>query len=131
MFGLAQLMMRKTEIVAASDQIHPRLKRSQATGSMAGFARQAGQAFPQGSIQALDKSRVEAYATMREQKQLLCLGQQAMGYPSGDLDDPLFLRPLDHRANVQLGPDLQTRSPNSTGLLDLLAERSPNTVGVG
>ena len=106
MRGFAQLMMRKTEIVGASDQIHPRLKRSQATGRMAGFARQASQPFPEGAIQALDKSRVEAPTTMREQKQLLCLGQQAMGHPSRDLDDPLVLGPLDHRANVQLRPDL-------------------------
>ena len=56
MRSFAQLMMRKTEIVGTSDQIHPRLKRSEATGSMAGFARQAGQPFPEGSIQALDKS---------------------------------------------------------------------------
>ena len=54
-----------------------------------------------------------------------------MGHPSRDLDDPLFLRPLDHCANVQLWPDLQTCSPNSTGLLDLLSERSTNTVGIG
>lgn len=106
MRGFAQLMMHKTEIVGASNQIHPRLKRSETTSGMTGFARQAGQPFPEGSIQALDKSRVEAHATMREQKQLLCLGQQAMGHPSRDLDDPLFLGPLDHRANVQLRPDL-------------------------
>jgi len=102
MRGFAQLMMRKTEMVGTSDQIHPRLKRSQATGSMAGLARQAGQPFPEGSIQALDKSGVEDRATLREQKQFLCLGQQAMGHPSGDLDDPLVLGPLDHRANGQL-----------------------------
>src|SRR5574342_1166340 len=78
MRGFAQLMMRKTEIAGASDQIPPRLERSKATGCMAGFARQAGQPLPEGSIQALNKSRVEAHATMREQKQLLCLGQQAM-----------------------------------------------------
>src|SRR5690348_5963714 len=46
--GFAQLMMHKTEIVGASDQMHPRLKRSEATGSMAGFARPAGQPFPEG-----------------------------------------------------------------------------------
>ena len=131
MRGFAQFMMRKTEIVGASDQIHPRLKRSKATGCMAGFARQAGQPLPEGSIQALNKSRVEAHATMREQKQLLCLGQQAMGHPSRDLDDPLFLRPFDHRANIQLWPDLQAGSPSSLGLLDFLSERSADTVGIG
>ena len=72
MRGFAQLMMHKTEIGGPSDQIHARLKRSETTRGMAGFARQAGQPFPEGSIQALDKSRVEAPTTMREQKQLLC-----------------------------------------------------------
>ena len=123
-------MMGKTEIVGTSDQIHPRLKRSQATGSMAGFARQAGQPFPEGSIQALDKSRVEDAASLRLHQQFLRLGQQAMGHPSRDLDDPLVLGPLDHRANGQCGPDLQTRSPNSTGLLDLLSERSADAARI-
>ena len=131
MRGFAQLMMRKTEIVGASDQKHPCLKRLEATGRMARFARQAGQPFPEGSIQALDKSRVEAHATMREQKQLLCLSQQAMGHPSRDLDDPLFLGPLDDRANVQLWPDVQAGSPWSLRLLDLLSERSADTIRVG
>src|SRR5207244_4792897 len=71
MRGFAQLMMGKTEIVGTSDQIHPRLKRSQATGSMAGFARQAGQPFAEGSIQALDKSRVEDAASLRLHQQFL------------------------------------------------------------
>ena len=60
MFGLAQFMMRKTEIVAASDQIHAGLQCEQPTSGMTGFTRQAGQAFPERSIQALDESRVEA-----------------------------------------------------------------------
>src|SRR5258706_14888503 len=43
----------------------------------------------------------------------------------------LFLGPLDYRANVQLRPDLQTGSPDSAVLLDLLAESSTNTVVLG
>ena len=79
MRGFAQLMMRKTEIVGTSDQIHPRLKRSEATGSMAGFARQAGQPFPEGSIQALDKSCVEDHATLREAEAVSLLGPTGHG----------------------------------------------------
>ena len=60
MFGPAQLMMRKTEIVAASDQIHAGLQCEYPTSGMTGFARQAGQPFAERSIQALDKSSVEA-----------------------------------------------------------------------
>src|SRR5260221_9503523 len=59
MGGFAQLMMRQTEIVGASDQIHPRLKGSEAMSSMTRFAGQARQPFAKGSIQALDKRRIE------------------------------------------------------------------------
>jgi len=45
MLRFRELMMRKTEIVGATDQIHPRLKGSQAMGCMAGFTRQARQPF--------------------------------------------------------------------------------------
>ena len=131
MFGLAQRMMRKTEIVAASDQIHAGLQCEQPTSGMTRFARQAGQPFPERSIQALNESRVQDAATLGEQKQFLCLGSDPMGHLARDLDHPLFLGALDHRANVQLRPDLQTGSPDSTVLLDLLAEGSTNTVGVG
>ncbi len=131
MVGLAQLMMRKTEIVAASDQIHTSLQGDHPTSGMTGFTRQAGQPFPERSIQALDESSVEDAATLGEQKQFLRLGYHPMGHLARDLDYPLFLGPLDHCANVQLRPNLQTGSPDSAALLDLLAEGSTNTVGVG
>ncbi len=69
MLGFAQLMMWETEIVRASDQIHPRLKGSQATGCMTRFAGQARQSFAKGSIQALDKRRVEDAASLRLHQQ--------------------------------------------------------------
>ncbi len=130
MFGLAQLMMWKTEIVTASDQIHAGLQCEQATSGMTGFARQAGQPFPERSIQALDKSGVQDAATMGEQQQCLRLGHQPVGHLTRDLDHPLFLGPLDHGANVQLWPDLQAGSSNSTGLLDLLAEGSADAARI-
>ncbi len=129
--GFAQLMMRETEIVRASDQIHPRLKRSQATGRVTRFAGQARQSFAKGSIQALDKRRVEDAASLRLHQQFLRLRQQTMSHAPRDLDDPFFLRALDHRANVQLRPDLQARSSHPRSSLDLLAERSADTARIG
>jgi len=131
MFGLAQLMMRKTEIVAASDQIHAGLQCEHPTSGMTGFTRQAGQPFPKCSIQTLDESRVQDAATLGEQKQFLRLDYHPMGHLARDLDHPLFLGPLDHCANVQLRPDLQTGSPDSAVLFDLLTEGPTNTVGIG
>lgn len=131
MFGLTQLMMRKTEIGAASDQIHPRLQSEEPTGGMTRLARQAGQPFAKGGIQALDKSRVEDRAPLRALEQLLRLHQHPMGHLPRDLDHPLFLGVLDDRPNVQLWPDLQTRSSDSMSLFDFLSECSANTVGIG
>src|SRR6266567_2621809 len=109
-------MMRETEIVAASDQIHARLKSFEATGGMTRSARQARQPLPERCIQAFNKSRVEDYAPSRTLQQLLSLRQQTMSHPPRDLDDPFVLRSLDHGANVQLRPDLQARSSNSRSL---------------
>ncbi len=130
MRGFAQLMMHKTEIVGASDQIHARLKRSETTSGMTGFARQAGQPFPKGAVQALDKSRVEGHPPSRAQEQLLCLLQETMGHSAHDLHHALFLASFDHRANVQLRPDLQARSSNSRRPLDLLTERSADAARI-
>ena len=131
MFGFAQLMMRKTEIVAASDQIHTGLQRVHPTSGMTGFTCQAGQPFPERSIQTLDESSIQDAATLGEQKQFLRLSYRPMGHLARDLDHSLFLGSLDYRANLQLRPDPQTGSPNSTVLLDLLTEGPTNTVGVG
>src|SRR5947209_12416203 len=64
MSGFAQLMMRTTEIIGASDQIHPRLKRFETTGRMTRFAGQDRQPFANWSIKALDKRRVEDAAPL-------------------------------------------------------------------
>src|SRR5713101_1455588 len=127
MGGFAQLMMRQTEIVGASDQIHPRLKGSEAMSSMTRFAGQARQPFAKGSIQALDKRRIEDTSSLRLHQQVLRLGQQTRGHPAGDLNDALVLCPLDHGANVQLRPHLQARSSHSLRALHLLAKCSANT----
>src|SRR4051812_16636533 len=127
----AQLMMHKTEVVAASDQIHARLKRSETTSGMTRFACQAGQPFSKGAIQALDKSGIEDCTPLRALEQFLCLLHHPMGHLSRDLDHPLFLGVLDDRPNVQLRPNLQACSPNSLGVLDLLTERSADAPRIG
>ena len=130
MFGLAQLMMRKTEIVTASDQIHARLKRLETMGGMTGFAREGGQPLSEGSIQALDKSRVEDAAPAREQEQPLSLSHQPMRHFAGNLHHAFFLCALDDRSDMQVCPDLQTGSPHSTGLFDLLSKGAANTAWI-
>lgn len=131
MVGLAQLMMGKTEIVTASNQIHPSLQCRQTTSRMTGFARERGQSLPEGSIQALDKRRVEDVATVREHKQPLSLSHQTMRHLASNLNHPFFLCSLDHCSDVQVWPDLQIGSSHSAGLLDLLPESPTNTVGIG
>src|SRR5579859_2269169 len=116
-------MMGKAEVIGAADQIHACLKRSEATSSMTRFARQASQPFAKRSIEALDKSGIEGRASLRALEQPLCLLDHPISHVPRDLDDPFFLRALDHRSNVQLRPDLQARSSHSCGSLDLLAER--------
>src|SRR5258708_31411694 len=127
----AQLVMHKTEIVATSDQIHARLKRSETTSGMTRFARQAGQPFPKGGIQAFDKSRIEDRPPLRALEQFLCLLHHPMAPLSRDLDHPLVLGVLDDRANVQLRPDVQTSSPNSLRWLDLLPKSSADAARIG
>ena len=94
MLGFAQLMMRETEIVGASDQIHARLKSFEGTRGMTRSASQARQPLPERSIQAFNKSGVEDGAPSRTLQQLLGLREQTMSHLPRDLDDPFFLRSL-------------------------------------
>ncbi len=130
MLGFAQLMMHKTEIVGASDQIHARLKSFEAMGGMTRSAGHARQSLPERGIQAFNKSGVEDGTPSRSLQQGLGLREQTMSHPPRDLDDPFFLRALDHRANVQLRPDLQACSSHPRRSLDLLAERSADAARV-
>jgi len=57
-------MVRKTEIVGASNQIHARLQGFEATSGVTRFARQAGQSLSEGAIQPFDESGVEDSAAM-------------------------------------------------------------------
>src|SRR5258708_15822835 len=93
---LTQLMMWKTEIGGASNQIHAHLQGFEAMGRVTRFARQTGQSFSESSIQTLDKSCVEDYATTRSVKQLLRFLQNTVSHPAVHLNHPFFLPPLYH-----------------------------------
>ena len=75
---LTQFMVRKTEIVGASNQIHTHLQGFEATSGVTRFARQAGQSLSKGAIQTFDESGVEDYAATRAVKQFLRLLQQTV-----------------------------------------------------
>jgi len=102
--GLTQFMMHKTEIVRAANQVHPGVQSLQARSRVPTPTCQASQSLPDGSIQTFNKSRIEHASPTREMEQLLCLIEQTMSHLAGDLHDPLFLRPLDDRPNVQVRP---------------------------
>src|SRR5258708_37837927 len=100
MGGFAQLMMRQTEIVGASDQIHPRLKGSEAMSSMTRLAGQARQPCAKGASQALDKRRIEHTSSLRLHQQALSLVQQTRGHPAGHRNDRLALSAARTGANA-------------------------------
>src|SRR5258708_36597994 len=88
MGGFAQLMMRQTEIVGASDQIHPRLKGSEAMSSMTRFAGQARQPFEKGSIQSLDKRPIDDTFSSWFSKQVLRVSHHPTRLLPQDLPEP-------------------------------------------
>jgi len=106
MLGFREFLMRDTEIVGATHQVHARVQRVQARSRVPAFTGQARQSLAEGPIQAFNKSRIEYASPTRDLEQLLCLIEQTVSHPAGDLHDPFFLRSLDHRSNVQLWPYL-------------------------
>ena len=59
MLGLAQFLMRPTEIVSAADQIHPHLQGLKTVSRIATFARQTGKPFTRGASEPFDKHYVK------------------------------------------------------------------------
>jgi hypothetical protein len=96
--------MGPTEIVGATDQVHPRVQRLEARSRMPALACQACQPFTHGSIQPFNKSRIEHAPPIGELEQLLCLIKQTVSHLASNLHHPLFLGSLDHGPNVQLWP---------------------------
>ncbi len=76
MLAITQLLMRPTEMVGTSDQIHSRLQGLQTLGSMPAFACQRSQTFPHGGIEPLNKGGIEHTSPTRALEQRLCLIEQ-------------------------------------------------------
>jgi hypothetical protein len=131
MLGLREFMMREAEVVGASDQIHPGLKRFEPAGRLTRAACQVRHPLSEGRIQTLNESGVENAAPARSLQQVLCRLKQPMSHAPRHLDHTLFLGALDDRSDVQLGPDLQTRSSRPCCPLDLLTERSLDAAWIG
>ena len=104
MLSVTQLLMRPTEIVGTSDQIHSRLKGRETLGGMPTFARQRSQTFPHSRIEAFDQGRIELLASARHGEQVLCFLKRSPGELARDFHHPLLFRLLDHRRDTELGP---------------------------
>src|SRR5260370_4056425 len=128
---LAQFVMRKAEVVRAANQVHPCVQSLDAAGPMPTVACQTGEAFPYGAVQAFNERRIEHVPPTGELEQFLSLIEQPMSHFTGDLHDPLFLRSLDHRSNVQLRPHPQACSPNPAGLFDFFTKGASNAARIG
>ncbi|SRR5712691_2311736 len=126
-----EFLVSPTEIVGRANQIHARLQGTQLTSTMTTFTGESGKELPHRAIQPLNESGVEHTSSDRLFQKKLSLSVAAMRHLAYDLNHPFFLRPLDHRANMQVGPDLQTRTPSPRGILHLLTKCSPDTVWVG
>ena len=72
MLSVPQLLMRPTEVVGTSDQVHACLKGLQTLGGMPTFARQRSQTFPQGCIEAFNQGSIKLLASTRHCEQLSC-----------------------------------------------------------
>ena len=97
-------MMRPTEIVGTSDQIHARLKGLQTPCGMPTFARQRSQTFPHGCIEAESYGRIELLASSRHCEQVLCFLNGSPGELAGDFHHPFLFRVLDHGSDTELWP---------------------------
>ena len=127
----AQLMMRPTEIVGTADQPHARFESRKATTRVARATGQTGETLSHRPIEALNKRRIELDASRRESQEFLCPLNGALGHTSNDLDHPMFRCFLDDCANHDLWPFLQAAASAFACWFDFLAERPPDTVGVG
>ena len=104
MFGGAQLVMRKAQIVGTSDQIHSCLDGLQTMSRMATFAGEASQAFPHGSIEPFNKGGVQLAASLCRLKQFLRLLERSQRHLARDLDEAFILHVFDHGRNTETRP---------------------------
>jgi hypothetical protein len=82
------------------------------------------------SQKPLNKRCIQHVSPLRELEQLFRLIQETMSHLACDLHDALFLRPLDHRPNVQLRPHSQAGSANSGSCFDFFAKGTPDALRI-
>jgi len=129
--GFAHFLMGQTEMVRATNQVHPSVQSLQARSRVPTLAGEACQSLADGSIQPFNTGCSEHTSPTRALEQLLCLIEQTVSHVAGDLHDPLVLRSLDHGSNVQVRPHFSGGSTDSCHLLDLLSKGASNAVGIG
>ena len=71
--GMTQFVMRKAQVVGATDQIHAGFQRCKAVSSVTTFAREHCQALTHGTIESLDQSGVPDRSALRLLQQLVRL----------------------------------------------------------
>jgi hypothetical protein len=104
MLSVTQLMMRPTEVVGTSDQIHARLKGLQTLGGMSTFTGERSQTFPHGCIEAFNQRGIELLASSRHGEQLLRFLKSSPADLARDFHHPFLLRALDHGGDTQVRP---------------------------
>jgi hypothetical protein len=92
---------------------------------------QAGQTLSKGRIQAFDQRRIQLCSSGRRRQQSNRLKGSSLGQASNDLDHALFGGLFDHRPNHDFGPGEHSAASPPRPVLDLFAERSPDTARIG
>jgi hypothetical protein len=128
---LTQFLMGKAKVVGASNERHSFPQRFQTCSRVATFPCERGKTFTKSSIQAFTKSSSECRPSRASQHQPFGFLRGSSGHVARDFHDPLFLRPLDHRGNAQIGPRLQGASSTTRLLFDFFPKRSDNTLWIG
>jgi hypothetical protein len=106
MFGLAQLVMGKAQVIGTSHQIHPGFQRLQTTGGVTAFAGQDGQPFTERTVDALNESRIPHGSSLRSLQQFVGLALLPIGQDTRDFYHLFLLGALDYRDNAQILPHL-------------------------
>jgi hypothetical protein len=131
MLAVTQLLMRPTEIVGTSNQIHARLKSRQTPCGMPTFARQRRQTFPHGGTLAFNQRGIELLASSCHGEQVLRFLKSAPGELARHLHHPFVLGMLDNGSNTQVWPHFQTASSSPSRPFHFFAKGSQHAFWVG